>query len=139
MITFLKSIETGLRPNGRFDPPLWNASKDNPTMPDYCVFKIIDNSILHGEIKTKSENEIMKRFIKKSSSSISSSAASVDCASPKLEPTSITMRHDILRRAFYGWLTYCRHMSTIRVHLTQLLYEKKLIRLKKGLTGIWSM
>ena len=32
-----------------------------------------------------------------------------------------SMRRQILFRAFYGWLAYCRHISGVRTHLTALV------------------
>ncbi|CAH0713729.1 unnamed protein product, partial [Brenthis ino] len=114
---------------------------------DY-VFRIVNNAIADREAMRHS---LLERVVQSpprtprrplastSTTSSDSSTLSVDCpvginghAAPvpnpiveevaSIELVCSTMRRQIISRAFYGWLAYCRHLSTVRTHLSGLVH-----------------
>ncbi|XP_023310315.1 small G protein signaling modulator 2-like [Anoplophora glabripennis] len=154
MLAFLSCIETGLLPRGRLDPPLWShrsgknctrrrrplpaLSETEETTKDY-VFRIIDNSdrkeILkrnelmdtHAALPTKVRVQLCSTS---TSSDSSTKSFSIDQNVPDSPPSVCikavcdSMKRQIISRAFYGWLAYCRHLSTVRTHLSGLVNGK---------------
>ncbi|CAH2052131.1 unnamed protein product, partial [Iphiclides podalirius] len=117
---------------------------------DY-VFRIVNNAIADREAMRHSllERAVQspprtprRPLASTSTTSSDSSTMSVDCPpsasinGPPLTPALIppveqaasielvcsTMRRQIISRAFYGWLAYCRHLSTVRTHLSGLVH-----------------
>uniref|UniRef100_A0A8C8A057 Small G protein signaling modulator 1b n=1 Tax=Oryzias sinensis TaxID=183150 RepID=A0A8C8A057_9TELE len=138
LLQFLTCLETGLLPHGQLDPPLWNqrgkgkvfpklrkrsphsscdsvSDKEDDEATDY-VFRILfpGNQIELREV----------HFSKKKKQQQKTSTDLLTFATVARAPLKLlcdTMKYQIISRAFYGWLAYCRHLSTVRTHLSALV------------------
>ncbi|KAF5307401.1 hypothetical protein FQR65_LT06915 [Abscondita terminalis] len=150
MLAFLNCLETGLLPHGRLDPPLWSQQSttrhskrkrplpslvENEDEPKDFVFRIVDSSN-HKEILKRHDlmnrNYVTTKVRAQLGSSSTSSESSTKSFSIDqngdgtsnvcIKAVCDSMKRQIISRAFYGWLAYCRHLSTVRTHLSGLVH-----------------
>uniref|UniRef100_A0A8C0EYU9 Small G protein signaling modulator 2 n=1 Tax=Bubo bubo TaxID=30461 RepID=A0A8C0EYU9_BUBBB len=129
LLAFLSCLENGLLPRGQLEPPLWsqqgkvfpklrkrnsNKSVDLEEMPaednstDY-VFRIIYPGHKHDNSKCLCSALLKNTLL-------------LTCLHrTPLKTLCESMKRQIVSRAFYGWLAYCRHLSTVRTHLSALV------------------
>uniref|UniRef100_F6XUP6 Rab-GAP TBC domain-containing protein n=1 Tax=Ciona intestinalis TaxID=7719 RepID=F6XUP6_CIOIN len=61
----------------------------------------------------------------KSTSTIQSNKRnSINLFRSSLKVLCDTMRRQIISRAFYGWLAHCRHLMTVRTHLSEMVHNQ---------------
>ncbi|XP_023234264.1 small G protein signaling modulator 2-like [Centruroides sculpturatus] len=137
MLAFLSCLENGLLPHGQLDPPLWSQRGKAQEMMDPLTTRGTSswNSVASGKYPPS-----IKQLSSSSSSSTSSSKSFPEGNGLTLDRTkrfiqkqdnvatdqSIqilcdTMKRQIISRAFYGWLAHCRHLCTVRTHLSGLV------------------
>ena len=147
-------VQVYLTPNGTF-PPKSDKRKGNK-QPSFYVFQIIttleeldEARVLTRKRDIHDSNQSLNSDTMKSGKKAkegSATSASDDTVSLNSDvdqtnfhlPTRIgevcqTMRHQILSRAFYGWLAYCRHLTEVRKYLSKMVYKSQDISMYKDL------
>uniref|UniRef100_A0A8C4HFW1 Small G protein signaling modulator 1a n=1 Tax=Dicentrarchus labrax TaxID=13489 RepID=A0A8C4HFW1_DICLA len=128
LLQFLSCLENGLLPHGQLDPPLWSQRGKGK------VFPKLRNRVPQGSgstdsVSDKEEDEATDYRPRASPDCcifmkllliLHYMFAVSSCRAP-LKLLCDNMKYQIISRAFYGWLAYCRHLSTVRTHLSALV------------------
>uniref|UniRef100_A0A6Q2ZPH7 Small G protein signaling modulator 1a n=1 Tax=Esox lucius TaxID=8010 RepID=A0A6Q2ZPH7_ESOLU len=119
LLQFLSCLENGLLPHGQLDPPLWSQrgkGKVFPKLRNRCTQGSSDS------VSDKEEDEATDYVFRiLFPNSQSETLCTVTLCRAPLKLLCDQMKYQIISRAFYGWLAYCRHLSTVRTHLSALV------------------
>ncbi|XP_039262469.2 small G protein signaling modulator 2-like [Styela clava] len=151
LLSFLTCLETGLLPHGHLDPPLWSQHGKGKVFPrlrnrsshsscssgsqseaeevtDFVFRVTTGKSVLYHEpvIEASPSHENLDAYSVGSGYSYYGSQDSEYSGKSASSRSTIqvlcdTMRRQLISRAFYGWLAHCRHLSTVRTHLSGLV------------------
>uniref|UniRef100_A0A3P8RAN3 Small G protein signaling modulator 1a n=1 Tax=Astatotilapia calliptera TaxID=8154 RepID=A0A3P8RAN3_ASTCA len=151
LLQFLSCLENGLLPHGQLDPPLWLqrgkgkvfpklrkrvpqgsgssdsvSDKEEDEATDYVFRILFPNSQAQGLLPcpTKAGPLVVPRqscSCPEESPSLTGSSCNTVTLWTPLKLLCDNMKYQIISRAFYGWLAYCRHLSTVRTHLSALV------------------
>ncbi|KAL7021734.1 hypothetical protein ACKWTF_012000 [Chironomus riparius] len=119
--------------------------ENNDELPIDYVFRVVNKSNPEEFLATHPIMEVgrtspYRRHLSSCSTNESSDGSSKSISLDLVESTTIqqptnnqatsialvctTMKRQIISRAFYGWLAYCRHLSTVRTHLSGLVHGR---------------
>uniref|UniRef100_A0A7N6AFE8 Small G protein signaling modulator 2 n=1 Tax=Anabas testudineus TaxID=64144 RepID=A0A7N6AFE8_ANATE len=114
LLAFLSCLETGLLPRGQLEPPLWSQKGKGKVFPKLrkrsSTARLIDQD-------RNSDEQIAADYVFR----IVYPGYRYDASNIPLKMLCQNMKRQIVSRAFYGWLAYCRHLSTVRTHLSALV------------------
>uniref|UniRef100_A0A8C9TXX1 Small G protein signaling modulator 2 n=1 Tax=Scleropages formosus TaxID=113540 RepID=A0A8C9TXX1_SCLFO len=131
LLAFLSCLESGLLPRGQLEPPLWSQRGKGKVFPK---LKKRNSTARLVEQDAAAEEEVAADYVFRIVYPGHQSLLGLWCRisdgrSPRCLPLSRiplkmlcqNMKRQIVSRAFYGWLAYCRHLSTVRTHLSALV------------------
>uniref|UniRef100_A0A8C7X6I7 Small G protein signaling modulator 1a n=1 Tax=Oryzias sinensis TaxID=183150 RepID=A0A8C7X6I7_9TELE len=115
LLQFLSCLENGLLPHGQLEPPLWSQRGKGKVFPKLKK-RLPPGSGSSDSVSDKEEDEAMDYVFR-----ILFPNSRSEFGGTPLKLLCDNMKYQIISRAFYGWLAYCRHLSTVRTHLSALV------------------
>uniref|UniRef100_A0A671VA26 Small G protein signaling modulator 2 n=1 Tax=Sparus aurata TaxID=8175 RepID=A0A671VA26_SPAAU len=123
LLAFLSCLETGLLPRGQLEPPLWSQKGKGKVFPKLrkrsSAARLIDQD-RNGEEQTAADYVFRIVYPGYQGGLVVMDDFFFSTSVP-LKMLCQNMKRQIVSRAFYGWLAYCRHLSTVRTHLSALV------------------